>query len=226
MNYYFIFIYLLDTGYVIDYDIRTSLELKENEVLFKTIPEEEYTHISYFPLYDSNNFYLYKVVNNTITITTEEDRIIWLSNMQQQNLQNIISLKINEINNACNNGIVTGIDYNDEHFSNSLEDQNNIDNLFNIVKSSGGTLAVPYHADGKGCRLYSAEDIYNIYKLQKKNTIHHTSYANQLKLYVKSLTTVEEIKNVVYGQELINNYLENYNIMIDQAENVINAMVM
>lgn len=140
-----------------------------------------------------------------------------MSNKQAKQLTLAMESKLKEINDNCQSAIVAGVDYNGEHFSYELEDQNNIDNLLNLAKSSNG-MDVPYHADNGNCKLYSANDIFAIYIAQKTNVTHHTTYANQLKQYVKTLSTIKDIQAVYYGQELTGQYLETYNAMMEQVK--------
>lgn len=226
INYYIVFIYDPVTTYVRGCYIKRNgnVSIDNNEVVFKEISELEYTPESITLNYkDEDNFYIYKVIDGKVTTTTEDDKRLWLLERRSKNLINAISSKVSEINTICNNAITTGIDYNGEHFSYSLEDQNNIDNLLNMTKTSGG-MDVPYHADGADCRLYSSSDVFAIYIAQKTNLTHHTTYANQLKRYVNTLKTIEEIESVTYGQELTGQYLETYNMMMSQAQAIVAAI--
>ncbi len=138
------------------------------------------------------------------------------------NIKLEIRKKIGEINKICSKNITNGIDYKGEHFSYTLEDQNNIDNLLSMAQTSN--MSVPYHADGMNCKLYSVEDVLAIYIAQKSNITHHTTYSNQLKQYVNTLTTKEDIEAVTYGQPLEGEYLKTYNTMMLQAQAIIDTI--
>lgn len=146
-----------------------------------------------------------------------------LSEIEEQKFQEYISIKLQELSNQCQKAITDGIEYNGEHFSYTLTDQNNISNTFQLAMSTG--LSVPYHADGQDCRLYSKEEIMSIYFAQETNVTHHTTYYNQLKQYILTLTTEEEINAVEYGQELTGTYLETYNKIMEQASIIANTYV-
>ena len=123
-------------------------------------------------------------------------------------------LKCKEINDACHNAIVNGIDvetsYGAEHFSLKEDDQTNITNLGNIAKTTG--LNVPYHCDNGDCKIYLASDMIKIANTAIYWITHNTTYCNQLKKYVRSLTNSTDIYNVNYGlTELAGDYLEAYN---------------
>ena len=47
--------------------------------------------------------------------------------------------------------------------------------------------------------------------------MHHITYFNQLKLYVNTLETIEEVETVNYGDELTGEYLQTYNDAMAQA---------
>ena len=88
--------------------------------------------------------------------------------------------------------------------------------MFNAVLL--GATEYPYHANDDNCRMYSAQDIMTIYATLSTYKTGQTTYHNQLKQYVKTLTTQEEIEAVVYGQELAGEYLEKYNELMAQAK--------
>lgn len=87
-------------------------------------------------------------------------------------------------------------------------------------------MAGPYHADGESCRLYEPDEIASIYVLEETNLTHNTTYHNQLKLYIQTLTTKAEIEEVKYGEtELTGEYLETYNMIMAQAQEVIRHFI-
>lgn len=116
----------------------------------------------------------------------------------------IRNAKIAEISAACNTAIVSGfnIELNGEtaHFNLSIEDQSNIANLFRVVEL-GGT-EFPYQADGGVCRIYTANEIAQIYIAAQAAITTHTTYHNALKAYVLSLEDADDIANVNYGMAL------------------------
>lgn len=124
-------------------------------------------------------------------------------------LEVIRSAKIAEISMACNAVIVSGVDleFNGEkvHFNLSIEDQSNIANLFRVVEL-GGT-EFPYQADGGICRVYSANEIAQIYITAQSLITTQTTYHNALKAYVQSLDSVDDIAGVQYGMVLPEPYL-------------------
>ena len=83
---------------------------------------------------------------------------------------------------------------------------------------------VPYHSDKSLCRLYTPEDIYNIYILQEINVTSNTTYLNQLKAYVYTLTDIKDVQVVQYGQELTGEYLDNYKTIMEHSQKIIEVL--
>ena len=142
-------------------------------------------------------------------------------------LKEVIENKIYEINSCCESNIVSGVDVEingaNEHFSYGIEDQANIDDLTQMANQT--KLEQPYHCDGGICKLYTVEQIVSIYIAEKINKTHHTTYANQLKSYVKTLEDKDIVSAITYGDELTSVYLETYNAMMLQAKKIVNAVV-
>lgn len=180
--------------------------------------------------------YIYREIpeQNTFILTARADDIYVESEFGEEgsdgaiepdpyipSLTEIRERKINSFSNFCNQMIVQGmsieIDGTIEHFSYTESDQTNIKELFDTVLSTG--LPVYYHADNMGCKPYTASQIISIYIAQATNKTHHTTYFNQLKLYINSLNDVDLISNLEYGvTELTGEYLDTYNSALTQAE--------
>ena len=137
----------------------------------------------------------------------------------------IKAAKIAEISTACNT--VSGIDLELSagvvHFNLSIEDQSNIANLFRVVEL-GGT-EFPYQADGGVCRIYSAQEIAQIYIAAQTLITTQTTYHNALKAYVQSLDDVEAIAAVQYGMTLPDPYATEVAEKLGVAQAQMNAIV-
>ena len=142
-------------------------------------------------------------------------------------IEEVKAWKINELSYTCNNLIVGGVDIEIdgeiEHFSYKDEDQVNIKELFDLAVQTN--VPMYYHADGHACKLYTVEQIIELYATATTNKMHHTTYFNQIKLYVESLKTADEVNAVVYGQELTGEYLEIYNASMAQSQMVLEALL-
>lgn len=139
----------------------------------------------------------------------------------------VMSAKLSEISNACNAVIVNGVDikFGEEtvHFNLSIEDQSNINNLFRVVEL-GGT-EYPYQADGGVCRIYTAAEIAAIYIAVQTLITTQTTYHNELKQYVQTLTSAEEVSAIQYGMTLPEPYLTEMNEKLTVAQQQMQAIV-
>lgn len=144
-----------------------------------------------------------------------------------ETLENIKTNKISELNTICNKMITSGVDVEidgkTEHFSYTIEDQANIDDIAQMAKSTN--MEQSYHCDNGSCKLYTVEEITKIYMTQKMNKAHNITYANQLKLYVKSLKEKAEVESIAYGQDLTGGYLNTYNTIMEHEQSVAKAFI-
>lgn len=135
--------------------------------------------------------------------------------------------KISELRTICHQMIETGVDIEigdtTQHFSYTTEDQNNIKDAFDLAYQTG--LSIPYHADGLSCVLYTPAEITMIFIMNKTNLTHHTTYFNQMKMYVESLDDINTIQLIQYGDPLPGVYFEEYTNMMIQAQLVITALL-
>ena len=134
-------------------------------------------------------------------------------------LEEVKTSKIQSLSSTCKQMIINGVDVEIdgtvEHFSYDEEDQVNIKELFDLAMQT--KVPLYYHADGESCKLYTVEQIVNIYATNATNKMHHITYFNQLKLYVNTLETNEDVESVNYGDELTGEYLQTYNDAMAQA---------
>ena len=142
-------------------------------------------------------------------------------------LEEVKITKIEELRTICHQMIEAGVDVEIggeiQHFSYTTEDQNNIKDAFDLAYQTG--LSVPYHADGKSCALFTSEEITMVFIMNKTNLTHHTTYFNQMRMYVESLDDIETINAIQYGDPLIGEYFEDYTNMMVQAQLVITALL-
>lgn len=142
-------------------------------------------------------------------------------------LEDVKNIKINELSSICNQQIIQGADIeaNGEtsHFSYDYEDQVNIKELFDLSVQTN--VPMYYHADGESCRVYTTEEIITIYAILSTNKSHHITYYNQLKMYVESLESIDDVNAVVYGQELTDEYIDTYNASMTQAKLVLETLL-
>lgn len=169
------------------------------------------------PLLIYNGVYRFLYEDEVVRKRTDEE-------IEQRRYLDVLNaakkLKNEEINKVCKQMIEAGvtllIDGVEEHFSYSLEagDQDNIDDLLTLVKIV--QRPTQYHCDDGPCKDYTVAQIYELWQAQKVNKAKQTTYANHLKQYVKTLTTVEKVNKVFYGQELTGEILEAFNYNMNQ----------
>lgn len=139
----------------------------------------------------------------------------------------IMAAKLAEISNMCNAVIVAGVDIElgeeSVHFNLSIEDQSNINNLFRVVELGGSEF--PYQSDGGVCRVYSANEIVQIYIAAQTLITTQTTYHNELKQYVQSLDNAEAISSVEYGMTLPEPYLTEMNEKLAVAQQQVQAIL-
>ena len=123
-------------------------------------------------------------------------------------LEIAIAKKLDEVSAECNTTIENGVDVGDVHFSLTERDQINIGTWLNFANSG---FAVPYHSDGNNCIIYTADEFKAIAFAAINFIVGQTTYCNQLMQYIKTLTNIEDIESITYGQELTGTYLDNYN---------------
>lgn len=142
-------------------------------------------------------------------------------------LEEYRAYKIKQYGDECQKKIYDGADvetkYGTEHFSATGDDQANIKTLSDVAMAT--KVALPYHADGSQCKVYSYQDIVKIYCEIQKLILTETSYCNALNTYVRGLCTKVEIAAVTYGQEIPDETIKNnMDAVIAQGEAVMDAI--
>lgn len=137
-------------------------------------------------------------------------------------------LSISELSDMCQKTIFLGqdIELSDgttERFEFKDQDQSNIKQLWDAIKD--GATAYPYQSDNGACKVYSAIDIAKIYVTMSTTITSNLTYYHQLKDYVNSLETADEVEAVTWGQELTGEYLEHYNTMMSEATSQTQAII-
>ena len=111
--------------------------------------------------------------------------------------------KIKQMSNVCRQTIEAGVDLEMygaiKHFSLTTQDQLNLMSLQTLAQTSD---IVPYHADGEDIIFYSADDINKIIEAANALRIYETTYFNNLKSYINTLQTIEEISSITYGTHI------------------------
>lgn len=118
-------------------------------------------------------------------------------------------LKISEMSKTCHNTIVAGVDVElsdggTHHFSLTSYDQTNLSDLKDEV--AAGSDSIPYHEDEGPCIFYSNADMAAIILAAKQHILYHNTYFNSLKMYIKSLRSLNTVARVTYGMDIPERY--------------------
>lgn len=119
----------------------------------------------------------------------------------ESKIDQIRSMKITNMSAICNQLITYGVDFNNEHYSLTSDDQINLMKLESIATLSPST-QIFYHPDGGLCRAYSTEEILQLANLATMWIVYHTTYFNFTKAQLLQETDVEKIINFQYGDTL------------------------
>lgn len=136
--------------------------------------------------------------------------------------------KVAEISAACNAAIDAGTSVDlpsgtREEFTYTVADQANVSEMFTACLA--GATGYIYHANNSPCKTYPAADVVAIYGTLSMYKTGQLTYHNQLRQFVNSLTTAEDIQTVTYGQPLIGEYLTQYNELMAEAQSQMDAVL-
>lgn len=175
-------------------------------------PNENWaTDKSAYYLVDSNSELATKIRDNAPFmdfVTDNNGNLIDVTPTERPvNITEIIETKISELSDTCTQTIYQGIDVKlsdntIEHFTLDEQDQLNLSGIG--LKLLMGAEVVAWHEDdeNKSCRFYSALDAQTIISNLTIFKEYHITYFRDLRIYVRNLTTAEEVNNIVYGLEL------------------------
>lgn len=131
-------------------------------------------------------------------------------------LEDAKEYQLNVVNEECTNAIYAGIDVKTskgtEHFSLTEKDQMNITALY--TKCLSGTPSVPYHADNKICREFSAEEMIALGEATLKYVIYCTTMCNHIRAWIQRTETVDEVISIHFNSELPADLQESFNSVI------------
>ena len=128
-------------------------------------------------------------------------------------LDEVKEYQIDFAGKQCREYIYDGIDVETslgvEHFSLDDTDQSNILALYNMQSSNGQS--VIYHADGKECREFSAEEFNKIAIVARNHITVCTTRFNFLKTWINRSESKEEVLSVEFSSGLPEDLEEAYN---------------
>ena len=158
---------------------------------------------------------LYKKVNNIV-------------DTESMSLEEYKAYKLSQISEACQTDIYSGdnITFEDgitAHFSFTLQDQQDLNVLFNLACAMPN-LRYPWHADSEDCRLYRGVDIIKIYADLQGKLLYTTTYCNAINQCVRVCSTKEQVDQFYYGCEIPEPYATNMEEILSAMEIVFNTI--
>lgn len=113
--------------------------------------------------------------------------------------------KIAEMSVACNEVITQGFDITlsdkkSHHFSLEVADQLKISKLND--RANAGITVLPYHADGESCKFYTKDEVVALNTAMENCIEFQTTYFNSLRDYIESMTDINDICDVKYGDNI------------------------
>ena len=122
-------------------------------------------------------------------------------------IEELQEAKVKEMNNAQQMAIQAGInvtwtDGTVEHFTLSDHDQTSLMGL--QAQVAQGIENIPWHTsdESEHCKFYSNADMELITSTALSYVIWHVTYFRDLRIFIRSLQTKEEIENITYGVEI------------------------
>lgn len=135
----------------------------------------------------------------------------------------------NNISEACQQDIYAGetitISTGDKLFTFNNEDQQNLTAAMAVIMQSEDITTFPYHASGEECTLFSVSDIATIYFTLQARLTKLTTYGNMINMYIKSLSTKEELEKIKYGMELPEEYNTKMEEIISASSQIVSGLV-
>lgn len=129
----------------------------------------------------------------------------------EPSLEELREAKVTEMNAAQQQAIQEGIsitltDGTVEHFTLTDHDQTSLMGLQSRVVA--GEKNIPWHTsdESEHCKFYSNADMQLITGMAMSYVTWHVTYFRDLRIYIRSLQSKEEIENVTYGTELPEEY--------------------
>jgi hypothetical protein len=112
---------------------------------------------------------------------------------------------ISRLSSICKNLITAGFsiklsDGCEHHFKLTTEDQLNLMMIENQINAGVETFI--YHATEEPCKFFSRDDMIRIIKASNRFTLYHTTYFNAAKQYIKTLTSIDEVRRFAYGMDV------------------------
>ena len=114
-------------------------------------------------------------------------------------VEQVRAVKKQEIGQDCSAAIYAGVDVGGSHYSLTEHDQTELLAQAQAVKE--GAQAVPYHADGELCRMYTAAEFSALAQAATAHVFYHRTYCNHVNAWI-ARAGLDELAAIEYGAEL------------------------
>ena len=193
-------------------------------------PFEDWTNSAKYVVNDNSDL-ANKIINSCpygFTPVEDKDGNLIDVSPKAEPLETTIKNKISQLDKVCTETIYTGTDIqlsdgNVYHFTLDMQDQANLTGV--ALQLGAGEPEVSWHTSDitQPCVLYSsanAQKIINTLTLYKS---YHITYFRDLRIYVLSLTSLEDINNIEYGyilpESAKSDVLKSYEVMMSGGKN-------
>lgn len=177
-------------------------------VFAEDISSEGFVDISVVKLYSDDDIFLteYTLENYDIRI---EDNSLFLCN--KATLEDVKKAKIEYLDSTCENTIYAGTDVmlsdgSVEHFTLDAKDQLDLSGIG--LQLLQGAEQIAWHKDDEteSCKFYSAADGATIIQTLTIFRTYHITYFRDLRIYVNSLSDVNDVNAIEYGSVIPDEY--------------------
>ena len=122
-----------------------------------------------------------------------------LEEVQEQKVSEMNAIQQQVVANGCEVQLSDGTK---ERFTLTTNDQLSLNSL--SVKALGGMSIIPWHPADESvhCKFYSEEDMKRITDTCMNFVTYHVTYFRDLRIYIRSLQTKEEVEEIEYGVDI------------------------
>jgi len=131
-------------------------------------------------------------------VLDEEGNLIDIITIERPiNMDELKIEKIKQLKELCNQTILSGFDYNNEHYNLDYEDQINMEAIKNNLLL-GLMTDCEYYPSGHPCRIYSKEEFLGLYSTGMTFKTTNIQRCKTLNEQVENATTKEEIDLIAW----------------------------
>ena len=175
---------------------KTTQQVKTYEELEipVAIPNENYEFLEWFPVIPLHG----KVTKNE-KYTAKTVYVKTLEEIQAEKISEMNEIQQLTIRDGV---LITLSDGRNEQFTLKDQDQTSLMGLQTLVAQ--GVENIPWHSadQSEHCKYYSNADMAIIAEKALQFITYHVTYFRDLRIYIRSLQTKEEVQNVTYGTEI------------------------